>query len=519
MDRRTNGRNTHFRFLDLPLECRHKVYRELLCTFDDDVGPRGIYDVRRARMKNYSGEWVRDKDEPENGPRTRFEELRTHRIETAILRTCKEIYREGTEFMFAVNQLIRVQTEHIFMPNLLLSSRIPVLMVQPDARKQVYRCVMVLTLTMVAPEDMWSDSNLIQKLRRKPDVRYDFMILQRDWDVFCMVLAEANDSNPLESTIPPSQGFPLFVGSSWFSNHIRVDLSLNATSSPGKHPSWSPTMNSFFTREVQQKLLKPFHTWLRNQKHVSIKGEVVCNLEKKVVSDVSGPCFSNAKEVVDFFQSTEANAHDTYQVNTSDYANWLPTYLDLRIDLQKVQCSAKKQFESLPDRLSYEERWDSVCHRVNTLVTRGVLACMEEPNQTPREIFSQGLFIIYTIHGNRCTFRSEDGGLCSIWRKSILTHQAFIAARAFKALKQLEHDSCPQYMTAEDPLRYIVSALEANPFDKELLKTKGKIRKMVEEYGTNVETSNIAQCIMTKDDSDNPTTRAVRVKIDRRSYR
>lgn len=103
-----------FRFMDLPVELRDKIYQELLCSFTFEEEPTGRPPSALDRIMNMNQGMLNINEA-------------TNTADTSILLTCRAIHREAYDVMVKSNQLIRIQGHDFNWSELLPHTKLPVI--------------------------------------------------------------------------------------------------------------------------------------------------------------------------------------------------------------------------------------------------------------------------------------------------------------------------------------------------------------------------------------------------------
>lgn len=258
-----------FRFMDLPEEIKAQVYELLLCCFDSTPLPTEVdtYMERPRRLPRLS-----------------------HSIDTAILRTNKEIYRGAYEVMVKRNKFIHVRFEGVFNDAVsicLAAYGVPVITVKPAAASlfpgYVLNAIIDVhpaTLLDGPPEDLdyltGSAINIFHPA--------DWILLGRDWETFCRMLGTI-DNRLSKFTIAMRLSFTL--------NVERVHL-----------------FSDSFARSTQMQLLGPMEEHLRGFYNMFINGTTEHALVSRILATVSKPRYTNHSELLDDMESFEQAGND-----------------------------------------------------------------------------------------------------------------------------------------------------------------------------------------------------------------
>lgn len=152
-----------FRLLDLPAEIRDSIYHEILCTWS-----------------TYPVQWNGDSHElsvPKGAKK--------HKIETAILRTNRQVYQEAKTVLLTGNQFIRVVVWGMFpYETFIMPNNLPVLTLNNKKASDEYKGF-VMTHTI----DISYDPDEV----KSPD---EVVILRRDLDLFVQTVAQVETPFP-----------------------------------------------------------------------------------------------------------------------------------------------------------------------------------------------------------------------------------------------------------------------------------------------------------------------------------
>jgi hypothetical protein len=211
--------------------------------------------------------------------------------------------------MVKTNQFIKITTRDIQMSSLLLPFHIPIVCMSRDATEQFMGYVMAVKI--FAKTGVWVDEPLDpdneenglddwdEDIHARPagsGPRFNFMILRRDWSLFCGVLAWADAR--IED----------------FSWGAKIELQLDpCTDDPWiEVPDHKVSNITEFVEQNQQGLLEPFVRQCRGLEHVRIEGGVQGGVDSKfaaeVVSKVKAPRYGNHHEAIADFREAKKTA-------------------------------------------------------------------------------------------------------------------------------------------------------------------------------------------------------------------
>lgn len=252
-----------FRFLDLPRELRDEIYKLHLCSIEPPVpesiplphpliAPRGhtpgkIHEIPRVK----------------------------HSIDVTILRTCKQIHREAYDIMVKTNKFIHISSTGLCLDHLLASYQVPFVTMDRIVIERFKGYVMKLSMT--------SEDAIYNPGRANiPDAylpNYDIMLLERDWPLFCKMLARGGDAL-IES----------------FSSMANMDLTLYPWNDD-ELPDYKESIKDFFTVKTQERFLAPFRK-MRGFSAVLLDGYVDTDLQIAVEGEVEMERFLDTKSLL-----------------------------------------------------------------------------------------------------------------------------------------------------------------------------------------------------------------------------
>lgn len=153
-----------FRLLELPAKVRDQIYHEILCTWP---AYKSTWDEAKQQAVVPTEVAVMD-----------------HKIETAILRTNRQVYQEAKTVLLRGNQFVRVSIRG-FQPLqfLFIPSQVPVVTMNQDVITKYRGFVMTHSI------DIADDPAPLKG-------QFEVMILRRDLDRFAQALAKADMGSP-----------------------------------------------------------------------------------------------------------------------------------------------------------------------------------------------------------------------------------------------------------------------------------------------------------------------------------
>jgi hypothetical protein len=301
-----------FRFLDLPGEIRNRVYEIILCSFEpappsEPLG-KGLIQIQSGRIQELvSGICPA-----------------VHSIETAILCTSKQVHREAYDVMVKANQFIHVRTTDISMSQLLIGSQVPIVTMDRAHADQFQGYVLRVNMSAVPGgwideydrEDVDMESeDFDAEIHARPighGPHFSFMILGRDWNTFCRMLAEAD----------------IYVEG--FSTNVKLVLDLNPWALT--LPNYKAPIADFFTPKTQEGLLRPFRSQLRGFIHVEINLPVPSALANAIQREVSQSPWTDPHKILTSLreaQDTGARFYDQGKI-TEASEHWTTAVSDVR---------------------------------------------------------------------------------------------------------------------------------------------------------------------------------------------
>lgn len=226
-----------FPFLKFPRELRNKVYQELLCSFNPP---------------------------PVEVPSTIMEMFQKagHGVDTAILRTSSQIYREAYDVMVKENRFVLIQSMGgLPIAGLLNKLEIPVIGDDKTYISKFRGFVLAVFFSTDRPiQNVEATSSLLNPC--------SIMILDGDLHIFCEGLLKGDN---------------LMFGFS-------VSLRMSIVVGPGlicPPPHYEDSLVDFYTEKTQNSLLNPFREVPRGIKHVQVSDSVSPEIAKAVQEELA----------------------------------------------------------------------------------------------------------------------------------------------------------------------------------------------------------------------------------------
>ncbi|KAH7554934.1 hypothetical protein BM1_07595 [Bipolaris maydis] len=202
-----------FRFRDLPSEIRNKIYRIILCEFDhspsqfDDDFMEDVLQLPRVE----------------------------HRIETSILRTSKEIYREAYDIMVKTNRFVKVTSvDGLPVIGALSGQQTPVVTQEKFLVDQF--------------KGSSRNSDWYEPLTA--------MMLHRHLDKLCQGIKDGDAHSP------------------GFSESLKISIRMAPVLDNIRSNNIMPSFDGFFSEKMQKTLFAPLRANLHGYKGVEVKGHV-----------------------------------------------------------------------------------------------------------------------------------------------------------------------------------------------------------------------------------------------------
>lgn len=255
-----------FQFLDLPTEIRKKIYKIVLCSFNEPP-KESICRWKPDQMQNAQALGYR------NIPRL------GHSISTAILRASKAVHAEAYDVMVKSNRLVRISANDIAMSRIMIPAQMPVVTMN---KRPIQRCqgiTLHLNLSCVEEGYMGSFDNYEDKR--------DLLILGRDWPAFCRLLS---------------------IAEFWILKfNQQVVLGLELFPRAHEFPKYKSTLSKEFTAKAIEDLIRPFEQ-LRGFPNASFVGRdpygghISRKEADRVISQVARSAYEDPKAALRILQ-------------------------------------------------------------------------------------------------------------------------------------------------------------------------------------------------------------------------
>lgn len=254
----------HFRFMDLPLEIRNKVYEELLCPYPEHAMDKDGHNCSSSIAPLF---------------------------ETAILCTNRQVHGEAREAMLLGNEFVRILTRGVSILNIL--SHVPVHIVAhshtchdgPIARD----CQGAVMSYFLRDECLLRD-------HRDAHLSTCFtLILGRDLDAF--VRGVGND----------------LIAGPRLPRYVKHSINIHAPLKHGQDPQYS-------NLAAQRRMLRPFRDHLHGFLQVEIAGDVDSQLAATVISEMRHETMPNADAFIESVTKVKEEGNVYYRSGLYDKA-------------------------------------------------------------------------------------------------------------------------------------------------------------------------------------------------------
>lgn len=241
-----------FRFRDLPSEIRNKIYHNLLC--DIPLPPTTV---------KFEPSFV----DFECAPPV---------IETAILRTSIEIYREAYDVMIKTNRFVKITSvQGLPMKVLINGLQVSVLCEDRMVVERFKGYVLAVHVGSKSPPPRPMDDFHASSIEA-----CTIIILYRDLDQFCQALTDGDLHVP------------------GFSKNLELSITMAPILDEIPRSRYKPSFDAFFSEKTQETLLEPFRKRLRGYKAVTIHGHVNDDLAKSVRDEMGKEKWTDPEEIL-----------------------------------------------------------------------------------------------------------------------------------------------------------------------------------------------------------------------------
>ncbi|KAF7917102.1 hypothetical protein BELL_0544g00050 [Botrytis elliptica] len=264
-----------FTFQDLSGELRNKIYELLLCDFEEVLVPCQFSDL----------------------PSTDQVAITRHHIHPQILRTCRQMYQEGTYLMRMKNLFVRFECEVSPYQNTLalLETKVPFLVPDPSTSRDFKGTVLTHKICY-------------RNSRSRPQPSATFILLARHIPDLCRVLSkirwkinlhDENVKHIVTLTDPYAEqisGFSALFGS------VSAFVSLPRG------------IESFLTRRKQEELIAPYRTHLKAFPNLEFNGVIPKDLQKNATSEIAFMPEVYSKDQIQIFEDNIEHMADQGQI-------------------------------------------------------------------------------------------------------------------------------------------------------------------------------------------------------------
>ncbi|KAE8844222.1 hypothetical protein HRS9122_05325 [Pyrenophora teres f. teres] len=283
---------TPFRFRDLPGEIRKKIYCLILCEF------------RRPEEKSDNSLDLLNCMETNT--------LVEHEVETTILLTSKEIYREAYDVMVKTNRFVKITSvRSIPLPVALSGHQAPLVSAKERVVNNFKGYVLDIHLNYKR------EGQSVRDDRELPGRQaMTCMVLHRDLVKVCSAF------NDLDAHL----------------KGLVAMLKMSITIAPNlecmRSDPISPSFDDFFTKKTQQALLKPLTDNLYGYQGVQIKGHVDSALAAAARQDLAQDRYSNPTAVLAEFAKEKEEGSRLFREKNSEAA--ILRWLDAALEVDKL---------------------------------------------------------------------------------------------------------------------------------------------------------------------------------------
>ncbi|EMD87563.1 hypothetical protein COCHEDRAFT_1159838 [Bipolaris maydis C5] len=234
-----------FRFRDLPSEIRNKIYRIILCEFDhspsqfDDDFMEDVLQLPRVE----------------------------HRIETSILRTSKEIYREAYDIMVKTNRFVKVTSvDGLPVIGALSGQQTPVVTQEKFLVDQFKGYVLSVHFGLKKNSDWYEPLTA--------------MMLHRHLDKLCQGIKDGDAHSP------------------GFSESLKISIRMAPVLDNIRSNNIMPSFDGFFSEKMQKTLFAPLRANLHGYKGVEVKGHVDSSVATALRQDIAKNPYSDPAAIL-----------------------------------------------------------------------------------------------------------------------------------------------------------------------------------------------------------------------------
>jgi hypothetical protein len=242
------------------LQIRNKIYRIVLCSFSP---PPTTITIQPSSFLTTT--------------------LAEHQVQTAILRTSKETYREAYSLMVKTNRFVKITSSRGLPIWLAMAGQaVRFIAIDEDIVDRFKGYVLGVHIGFKRPQDTASTPG--SDSLREPVTA---MILHSDLERFCKALNDGDLHQP------------------GFSDKIKISITMAPVLDTVSDNTLSPKFDGFFTEKTQERLFMPFMTNLFGYKAVEINGHVESSLADVVRQDIAQDRYSNPAMVLAEFAASK----------------------------------------------------------------------------------------------------------------------------------------------------------------------------------------------------------------------
>ncbi|KUL88398.1 hypothetical protein ZTR_04914 [Talaromyces verruculosus] len=322
-----------FRLLDLPTEIRDKIYHEILCTWPaykstwDEAKQQAVVPTEVAVMNR--------------------------KIETAILRTNKQVYQEAKTVLLRGNQFIRVSIKG-FRPLqfLFIPSQVPVVTMNQDAITKYRGFVMTHSI------DITDDPAPLKG-------QFEVMILRRDLDRFAAALSKGDISSPN------------------FTATSKHTVTLH-------NPFVGTFTPNFLDSKNQERLLAPYRKHLHSFKNFKIDGKVKAEIANTVSTEIRQERIPDPQELLEDIKRQKDLGNKHYlegdMVKCSD--DWCGALLQIHRLAKSHVWSRVKAAGGKP----FTDKITELFFQLNMNEMQGTIKVMQQSTPQDRAEYADGVY-------------------------------------------------------------------------------------------------------------------------------